>query len=63
MLSTPLAIILGDISGVLSSQLAYPPDKSKKVLETVLKQAELMCGNVDYNEEQWETAAEDKEKY
>lgn len=41
----------------------YPPDKSKKALETVLKQAELMCGNVDFNEEQWETAAEDKSKY
>ena len=25
----------------------YPPDKSKKALETVLRQAELMCGNTD----------------
>ena len=41
----------------------YPPDKSKKALETVLKQAELMCGNIDYNDKEWETAAEDKAKY
>lgn len=41
----------------------YPPDKSKKALETVLKQAELMCGNVDFNEEQWEKVAEEKAKY
>lgn len=41
----------------------YPPDKSKKALETVLKQAELMCGNVDFNEDQWEKVAEDKAKY
>ncbi|MGG7058963.1 type I restriction endonuclease subunit R [Clostridium tertium] len=41
----------------------YPPNKSKKALETVLKQAELMCGNVDFNEEQWEMAAEEKAKY
>lgn len=41
----------------------YQPDKSKKVLETVLKQAEFMCGNVDFNEEQCETVAEDKAEY
>lgn len=47
----------------LLKKYEYPPDKSKKALETVLKQAELMCGNVDFNEEQWEIAAEDKAKY
>ncbi|WP_455544416.1 type I restriction endonuclease subunit R [Intestinibacter sp.] len=25
----------------------YPPEKAKKALETVMRQAELMCGNVD----------------
>lgn len=28
----------------------YPPDKAKKALETVLRQAELMCGNIDIDE-------------
>lgn len=28
----------------------YPPDKAKKALETVIRQAELMCGNIDVDE-------------
>ena len=41
----------------------YPPDKSKKALETVLRQAELMCGNVDFNDEEYEMVAENKSEY
>ncbi|MBU5316519.1 type I restriction endonuclease subunit R [Clostridium bornimense] len=37
----------------------YPPDKSKKALETVLRQAELMCGSMDFSE----MAAESEGKY
>ncbi|MCI6691409.1 MAG: type I restriction endonuclease subunit R [Clostridium sp.] len=41
----------------------YPPDKSEKALKTVLQQAENMCGNIDFNDMKWETAAEGKGKY
>ena len=41
----------------------YPPDKSKKALETVLRQAELMCGNVDFNDEEYEMVAESANNY
>ena len=41
----------------------YPPDKSKKALETVLRQAELMCGNVDFNDMEWQMAAERNSEY
>lgn len=39
----------------------YPPDKSKKALETVLRQAELMCGNTDV--EQLDMVAENIAEY
>lgn len=41
----------------------YPPDKSKKALETVLRQAELMCGNVDFTDEEYAMVAEKESKY
>lgn len=41
----------------------YPPDKSKKALETVLRQAELMCGNVDFNDEEYQMVAENTNNY
>ena len=41
----------------------YPPDKSKKALETVLRQAELMCGNVDFTDEEYAMVAEKENKY
>ena len=41
----------------------YPPDKSKKALETVLRQAELMCGNVDFSDEEYQMVAENKSEY
>lgn len=41
----------------------YPPDKAKKALETVLRQAELMCGNVDFNDVEWQMAAETEGQY
>ena len=37
----------------------YQPDKSKKALETVLRQAELMCGSMDFSE----MVAESEGKY
>ena len=41
----------------------YPPDKSKKALETVLRQAELMCGNVDFSDEEYQMVAENTNNY
>lgn len=41
----------------------YPPDKSKKALETVLRQTELMCGNVDFSDQEWGMAAENNSSY
>ena len=41
----------------------YPPDKAKKALETVLRQAELMCGNVEVDELALDMVAEDKAEY
>lgn len=41
----------------------YPPDKAKKALETVLRQAELMCGNVDVNELAVDMVAEESGEY
>ena len=41
----------------------YPPDKSKKALETVLRQAELMCGNVDFTDEEYAMVAEKNAEY
>ncbi len=34
-----------------------------KALETVLRQAELMCGNVDFSDEEYEMVAENKSEY
>lgn len=36
----------------------YPPEQAKKALETVMRQAELMCGNVDITEFYEEQVAE-----
>ena len=41
----------------------YPPDKAKKALETVLRQAELMCGNVDMHDLVLDMVAEDRGEY
>ena len=41
----------------------YPPDKSEKALKTVLLQAEKMCGNIDFSDMVWQTAAEGQGKY
>lgn len=41
----------------------YPPDKAKKALETVMRQAELMCGNVDVADLTVAMAAEDSREY
>lgn len=40
------------------------PDKSKKALETVLRQAKLMCGNVEINDiKEYGMVAETESKY
>lgn len=41
----------------------YPPDKAKKALETVMRQAELMCGNVDVADLTVAMAAEESGEY
>ncbi|RKD22528.1 DEAD/DEAH box helicase [Caminicella sporogenes] len=44
----------------------YPPEQTKHALEVVMKQAELMCGNIsayDINDKEYEIAAEEKEDY
>ena len=41
----------------------YPPDKAKKALETVMRQAELMCGNIDVDDLALDMVAEDKGEY
>ena len=41
----------------------YPPDKAKKALETVMRQAELMCGNVDVVDLTVAMAAEESGEY
>ncbi len=41
----------------------YPPNEAKKALETVMRQAELMCGNVDMDELALDMVAEEKGKY
>ena len=41
----------------------YPPDKAKKALETVLRQAELMCGNVDMDDLELDMVAEERGEY
>ena len=41
----------------------YPPDKAKKALETVMRQAELMCGNVDVADLTLAMAAEESGEY
>ena len=41
----------------------YPPDKSKKALETVLRQAELMCGNVEVDDLRIDMVAESNGEY
>ena len=41
----------------------YPPDKAKKALETVLRQAELMCGNIDVDELAVDMVAEESGEY
>lgn len=40
----------------------YPPEQAKNALKTVMRQAELMCGNIEDYEE-YESVAEDKEDY
>ena len=41
----------------------YPPDKAKKALETVIRQAELMCGNIDIDELELDMVAESNGEY
>lgn len=42
----------------------YPPEQSKKALETVMRQAELMCGNTNLEEiSTFDRVAEDKAAY
>ncbi|MBU3227086.1 type I restriction endonuclease subunit R [Clostridium algidicarnis] len=41
----------------------YPPSEAKKALETVMRQAELMCGNVDMDEFELDMVAEEKGEY
>ncbi|MBB6696663.1 type I restriction enzyme endonuclease domain-containing protein [Clostridium algidicarnis] len=41
----------------------YPPNEAKKALETVMRQAELMCGNVDMDELALDMVAEEKGEY
>ncbi|WP_160680825.1 DUF3387 domain-containing protein, partial [Clostridium sp. C8-1-8] len=41
----------------------YPPEHAKHALETVMRQAELMCGNVDLDEIVADMVAEDMEDY
>ena len=41
----------------------YPPNEAKKALETVMRQAELMCGNVDMDELVLDMVAEEKGEY
>ncbi|MGV3218113.1 type I restriction endonuclease subunit R [Clostridium baratii] len=41
----------------------YPPDKSKKALETVIRQAELMCGNINIDELELDMVAESNGEY
>ncbi|MCY6354376.1 type I restriction endonuclease subunit R [Clostridium sp. ZS2-4] len=41
----------------------YPPEQAKHALEVVMRQAELMCGNVDMNEIVCDRVAESREDY
>lgn len=41
----------------------YPPDKAKKALETVMRQAELMCGNISVDELYPKKVAEESVQY
>ncbi|MDY3208815.1 type I restriction endonuclease subunit R [Clostridium baratii] len=41
----------------------YPPDKAKKALETVIRQAELMCGNINIDELELDMVAESNGEY
>lgn len=41
----------------------YPPDQAKKALETVMRQAELMCGNIDVDDLALDMVAEDNGEY
>lgn len=46
----------------LLKKYGYPPEQAKSALKTVMRQAELMCGNVESYEE-YCMAAEDEENY
>lgn len=41
----------------------YPPEQAKNALELVMRQAELMCGNVYMDDIVYDKAAEDREEY
>ena len=41
----------------------YPPEQAKHALEVVMRQAELMCGNVDMDEILCDRVAEGGEDY
>lgn len=41
----------------------YPPEQAKYALEVVMRQAELMCGNVDMDEIICDRVAESKGDY
>lgn len=41
----------------------YPPEQAKQALETVMRQAELMCGNTELEDVAVDKVAEDKAEY
>jgi type I restriction enzyme R subunit len=41
----------------------YPPERAKHALEVVMRQAQLMCGNVDMDEIVCDRVAENGENY
>ncbi len=41
----------------------YPPEQAKHALEVIMRQAELMCGNVDMDEIIYDRVAESKGDY
>lgn len=47
----------------LLKKYEYPPEQSKHALEVVMRQSELMCGNVDMDEIVYDRVAEDREGY
>jgi type I restriction enzyme R subunit len=41
----------------------YPPEQRKQALQVVMRQAELMCGNINTRDIEYDRVAEDKEEY